>query len=138
MVPTIAPPLAVALRDECAIPKSMISAWPSFADDDVFRLEVAVDDADVVRRRHAVGNLARQRQGMGGIQRPDPLDEGGQRLALDEAHRDVFEAADLAKVVDADDVLVSDLPREEELALEATRPGRAGCARREPDRGGWS
>ena len=69
MVPTIAPPLAVAPRDECAIPKSMISAWPSF-DDDVFRLEVAMDDADVVRRRHAVGDLARQRQACGTGSRP--------------------------------------------------------------------
>ena len=42
-----------------------------------------------------------------------------QRLALDERHRQVLDAFDLAEVVNADDVLVRDLARQHELALEA-------------------
>ena len=39
--------------------------------------------------------------------------------AVDVRHRDVLDAVDLAEVVDADDVLVRDLAREQQLALEA-------------------
>ena len=39
--------------------------------------------------------------------------------ALDVRHRDVLDAVDLAEVVNADDVLVRDLPREQQLLLEA-------------------
>ena len=39
--------------------------------------------------------------------------------ALDERHRDVLDAVDLAEVVNADDVLVGDLTGEQQLALEA-------------------
>ena len=42
-----------------------------------------------------------------------------QRLALDERHRQVLDAVDLAEVVDADDVLVGDLAGQHQLALEA-------------------
>ena len=42
-----------------------------------------------------------------------------QRLAFDERHRQVLDAVDLAEVVNADDVLVGDLAREHQLALEA-------------------
>ena len=43
----------------------------------------------------------------------------GERLPFDEGHRQVLDALDVADVVNADDVLVRDLPREHELALEA-------------------
>ena len=46
------------------------------------------------------------------------LEDGGQVLALEERHRDVLEAVDLADVVDADDVLVRDLAGEQQLLLE--------------------
>ena len=39
--------------------------------------------------------------------------------AVDVRHRDVLDAVDLAKVVNPDDVLVGDLAREQQLALEA-------------------
>ena len=39
--------------------------------------------------------------------------------ALDVRHRDVLDAVDLAEVVNADDVLVGDLTRQQQLALEA-------------------
>ena len=38
--------------------------------------------------------------------------------ALDVRHRDVLDAADVAEIVNADDVPVRDLPREQQLALE--------------------
>ena len=46
-------------------------------------------------------------------------DEGLEVLALDEIHRNVLDAADLAQVVDADDVVVGDGPGEPHLGLEA-------------------
>jgi hypothetical protein len=39
--------------------------------------------------------------------------------AVDVRHRDVLDAVDLTDVVNANDVLVGDLPREQQLALEA-------------------
>src|SRR5918994_7820107 len=38
--------------------------------------------------------------------------------SLDEGHRDVFDTLDLAEIVNADDVWMRDLPREQQLALE--------------------
>ena len=46
--------------------------------------------------------------------------------ALDVRHRDVLDAVDLAEVVNADDVLVRDLAREQQLALEAALDFRRG------------
>ena len=40
-------------------------------------------------------------------------------VPLDVWHRDVLDAVNLAEVVDADDVLVRDLARQQQLALEA-------------------
>jgi hypothetical protein len=44
---------------------------------------------------------------------------GREVLAVDERHRDVLDAADLAEVMNPDDVLVGDLPGEQQLALES-------------------
>ena len=38
---------------------------------------------------------------------------------LDERHRDVLDAVGLTQIVNAEDVLVRDLPREQQLLLEA-------------------
>ena len=46
-------------------------------------------------------------------------DQRGEIGAVHVRHRDVFDAADLAEIVDADDVTVRDLPGEQQLALEA-------------------
>ena len=54
-----------------------------------------------------------------------------QVAALDVRHRDVLDAIHLAEVVDADNVVVGDLPRQEQLALEAALdlPGEVRVAR---------
>ena len=83
-------------------------------------------DAHLVGRRHAVGNLPRQRERLRHGQLADTLDDGRERLAGHVAHRDVLEPAELAKVVDAHDVLVRDLPRQQQLALEAAHLVAAG------------
>ena len=46
-------------------------------------------------------------------------------MPCDVRHRDVLDAVDLAEVVDADDVLVRDLAREQQFALEAPLELRA-------------
>ena len=55
--------------------------------------------------------------GIGSV--PSCLEDGREVRALDVRHRDVLDAVDLAEVVNADDVLVRDLAREQQLALEA-------------------
>ena len=46
-------------------------------------------------------------------------DQPGQIAAVDVRHRDVLDAVDLAEIVNANDVLVRDVPGEQQLALEA-------------------
>ena len=55
-------------------------------------------------------------------------EDGRQLLALDERHGDELDAVDLAELVNADDVLVRDLARQQELLLEAAleHRGRRG------------
>ena len=48
-----------------------------------------------------------------------PLDHRREIDALDERHRDELDVADLPEVVDADHVLVGDLTRDREFALES-------------------
>ena len=47
------------------------------------------------------------------------LQNRGEVRAVDVRHRDVLDAVDLAEIVNADDVLVRDLARQQQLALEA-------------------
>ncbi len=86
---------------------------------DVGRLQIAVDDAGFVRggkaRRHLLGEDECAIDGQPAI---GPQDRGEVR-SLHVRHRDVSDAADLSEIVNADDVFVSDLSGEHELALEA-------------------
>ena len=75
-------------------------------------------DAGVVRGLQASGDLPGKRH--------DPHDRQAllaqqrrQVRPLDVRHRDVLDAVDLAEVVNADDVLVGDLTRQEQFLLEA-------------------
>ena len=65
-----------------AIPKSMISASVA-VHHHVLRLEVAMDDARVVRRRHARRDPPGQRQRLRHGHRAPPLDERGEVSSLD-------------------------------------------------------
>ena len=133
----VAPP-----STERAMPKSMISASPpsgtgssaGLLDHDVLGLEVAVDDALFVRGGETLRHLLRDRDHARQRQRVAAAQDLRQRLAFDERHRQVLDAVDLAEVVNADDVLVGDLAREHQLALEALfellRGGRVRLRRR--------
>ena len=88
-------------------------------DHDVLGLEVAVHDALLVRGGQALRDLLRDLDHALERQRACLAQHLRQRLAFDERHRQVLDAVDLAEVVNADDVLVRDLARQHELALEA-------------------
>ena len=87
-------------------------------DQDVVRLQVAVDDAFGVRGGERVGDLPRDRDGALDRQPAFAAQDAVQILAVHEGHRDELEALDFAQVVDAEDVLVRDLRAEEQLLLE--------------------
>ena len=78
-----------------------------------------MDHAGVVRRLEAGRHLARNRDDSRNWQPRVVAQNGGQIGALDVGHRDVLHAVDLAEIVNADDVLVRDLPRQQKLLLEA-------------------
>ena len=87
-------------------------------DEDVGGLEIAVHDASLVRGAKPGHDLPGQRQRAGDRQLAFRGEQTREVGAVDERHRDVLDAVDLAHVVDADDVGVRDLPREHQLALE--------------------
>ena len=86
---------------------------------DVRGLEVAVEDALLVRRVQARAELARDLDGLVDGETPDPLEQRREVLAVHVLHREEVAAFDLADVVDAADVRVRDLPREPDLGVEA-------------------
>ena len=101
-----------------AMPKSATSAWPS-EQQDVLRLDVAVDDAVVVRVVERAGDLARDAQRVGHRQLPLAVEPVAQGLALDERHREPELAVGLARVEHGEDVRMLQPRGEPDLALEA-------------------
>ena len=87
-------------------------------DEDVGGLEIAVHDASLVRGAKARHDLTGERQHPGDRQLALGSEQTREIGAVDERHRDVLDAVDLAHVVDTDHVGMRDLPREHELALE--------------------
>ena len=83
-------------------------------------LEVAVNDAGLVRRLQAGSDLPDDRHHLRDRQLRRVAQNGRQVGAFDVRHRDVLDAVDLSEVVDADDVLVRDLPGQQQFLLEAT------------------
>ena len=55
---------------------------------------------------------------------PFARQDGAQVLTFDELHGDELHAVSFVQVVNADDVLVGDLPRQHQLLLEARQDGR--------------
>ena len=78
-----------------------------------------MDDALGVRGDESGERLPRNRQRARQRNASFFSENGREILAFDVRHRDVLDAVDLSEVVNSDDVLVRDLPREEQLALES-------------------
>ena len=92
----------------------------SIINENVRRLQIPVHDANLVRRAQARYDLAREPERACNWELPFLREQLGEVRAVDERHRDVLDAVDLAEIVNADDIDVRDLPRQHELALEAT------------------
>ena len=88
-------------------------------DHHVGRLEITVDHAHLVGGAKAVGHLPCDRDGLGEGKASVLGQKPREVVSLDVGHGEVLDAVDVAEVVDADHVGVSDLPGEKELALEA-------------------
>ncbi len=97
-------------------------------DHDVGRFEIPMYHTGLMRRREARRDLACNAQRARQRKRTVARENRGEIRAADVRHRDVLDAVDLAEVVDADDVLVRYLARDEQLTLEATIEG-FGCGR---------
>jgi hypothetical protein len=95
-------------------------------EDDVVRLEVAVQDPGGVRRAQAGEQLQRDRARLVDRERTGAREAGRQRLAAEELHGVEELAGSRAQVEDAADAGVGDAPGELDLALEARRCRRAG------------
>src|SRR5262245_17003640 len=89
-----------------------------FANHDVRRLEIAVNDAGFMRRDETRDDALDEAKRPRHRQTSRMFEHGGEIRALDKGHRDVLDAVNLAEVVNTDDVLMRHLTREEQLALE--------------------
>ena len=105
-------------------------------DHHVGRLQVAVQDAAVVRRGEARAELARDLERLVLRQPADPPEQRRQILAVDVLHREEVPAVHLADVVDAAHVRVRHLPRRPHLREEPIeqRPVRGEAVRQELQR----
>ena len=88
-------------------------------DHDVLGFQVTVHDARLVRGEEPVGDLFREPQRLLNAEMPFLAQHLREVASLDVRHREVLDAVDFAEIVDAHDVLVRDLTREEQLTLEA-------------------
>src|SRR5262249_46282645 len=98
-------------------------------DDDVLRLDVAVDDADLVRGREPGAELLRDAERDRLRQDVARLDQLLERESADELHREVAQPARLAEVVGPEDVRVRDPARQADLLLEPVEETRIGGER---------
>ena len=90
-------------------------------DRDVGRLEIAMDDALLVRRGEGLGNLPRQGHGL--VQRQRPAgDAVGQRLALDEFEDQRMRLAAVLEAIDRADVRMVERGQHLRFAAEAGEP----------------
>ncbi len=85
---------------------------------DVVGLDVAVDDLVRVRIGQRVDDVAKQPHRLGRRHGADLLDARAERIALDEGHDVVQQAAGLARVVEREDVRVAELGGDLDFAQE--------------------
>jgi N-acetylglutamate synthase-like GNAT family acetyltransferase len=94
-------------------------AGPRGGEEDVGGLEVAVDDAHVVHRRHGREHRQQRVDGGGRGEHLQAIEAGVERLAVEALHRDVGHALLAADVEDRADVRVRDARGDLRLAHEA-------------------
>jgi hypothetical protein len=93
---------------------------------DVGRLDVAVDQPAGVRGVQRAGHLGHDRQGAGQVQAALPPQQGGQVEPFHVPHGDVELPVDLAGIVDRDHVGVVDAGGDHRLAQEAAAEALVG------------
>ena len=91
---------------------------------DVRRLQIAVDDVALVRRREAGADLPRDLETAIFREAPDPPEERRQIFAVHVLHRQERAAVALVDVVDAADVRVRHLARHADLGVQLRQPRR--------------
>ena len=113
-----------------ASPKSSTFTVPSLAHLDVRRLQIAMDDALLVRRFERLGDLPRDRQRLVERNRPvrDPI---GERRPLDQLHHQRVQAAGVFEAVDLRDVRM--IQRREHCASRLNRARRSGSLANAPE-----
>ncbi len=89
------------------------------AQQDVFRLDVAVDNAVLVSIGQRIGHFARDPEGIADWELVLPGEPAPQGLALDVRHAEPEQPAGIAGVVDAQYVWVLEASAEPDLAKEA-------------------
>src|SRR5215203_5785649 len=77
-----------------------------------------MDDAGLMRRLQTGGDLAAKLQRGRHVETPEFAQHMREIGAVDERHRQILDAVDLAEIVNADDVAMRDLARQQELLLE--------------------
>ena len=93
-------------------------------EENVRRLDVAVDQPAVVGFVQCAGDLGHDRGGPGGIEAASARDELAQVLTVDVAHREVESAVVLPGLVHGDDMRVVERSGDSRLALEARAEAR--------------
>ena len=100
-VPSTVPTCVRSEDSTCAMPKSATLAVPSASDEDVRRLDVAVDDAQLVRVAERRQDLRQDAHDVDGREALVLLEVVLELAPVHELHRDVPDAGVLAEVVDA-------------------------------------
>ena len=108
-----------------ASPKSVTRGLPALVEEDVGRLEVAVDHAVPMGILDRLGDLHQQRGGLAWRQR-SVGDLLRQALPLDEAHREIMLALVLADLEDRHDPRMIEVGRRLGLGMEAPDVGLVG------------
>ena len=88
-------------------------------DDDVVGLEIAVDDAELVRGVQSVGDLAREVDRAARVEGAVFLENGRQRLTVDVLHHEVDDLVRFAVVEDRGDVRMQNASGVRRLARES-------------------